>query len=192
MIQLVQCVQRLVVTLADKYYESTSFGFTEIDIKDGFWRPVVSDTDSCNFCYALPQFKKVENIEDIKVVVKNCLNIGWCELIPLFFAVSETARDFIDTLLHEVNLTEHPFEEHMTADQTENPRHRLTAAVIYTNLVEVFVYYFIAATNNLYLSHLTHFSREMLHGVNSIFHPPNFTKHQDQDPISQKKTSQGE
>ena len=107
----------------------------------------------------LLQANKVKKIEDIKVVVPNYLQMGWCESPPFFCSASETAIDFIDTLLHEVNLPDKHFEDHMISYQTENPRHRIKSAVTYTNMVEVFVYDFIAATNNPYLSHLTDFSR---------------------------------
>ena len=50
-----------------------------------------------------------------------------------------------------------------------------------------------AATKNPSLSHLTHFLREILHGVHYISpSPPNITKHQVQDPISQKKLAKVE
>ena len=82
----------------------------------------------------------------------------------------------------------------MVEYQTDNPRHRIKAAVIYKNLVGLFVYDFIAATKNPSLSHLTHFSREMFHGVHSIPppHPPKITKHQCQENIPQKKIAQRE
>ena len=83
--------------------------------------------------------------------------MGWCESPPFFCAASETSIDVIDKILHEVNLPEHPFEEHMIVYQTDNPNHRIKAAVTYANIVELFVYGFIAATNNPSLSHLTHF-----------------------------------
>ena len=83
----------------------------------------------------------------------------WCESPTFFCAASETARYVIDTLLHELNLPEKPFEENMIADQTENPRHSITAAVKCTNMVEVFVEDFISATNNPSLSHFRHLSR---------------------------------
>ena len=105
--------------------------------------------------------------------------------------MSETARDFIDTLLHEVNLSEQTFEEQMIAHNPENLRHRIKDTVTNTNMVEVFVNYFIAATNNPSLSHLAHFLREMLHGVHSILPPPKIIKHQYQDPISHLKISIG-
>ena len=61
-IQLGQCAQRQIVTLADNYDKNTPFRFAKLDIKDGYWRLEVSNTDSCNFCDVLLQSKKVENI----------------------------------------------------------------------------------------------------------------------------------
>ena len=75
----------------------------------------------------------------------------------------------------------------MISDQMEKPSHRITATVTYTNMVGFFVDDFTSATNNPYLSHITYFSGSILHGVHSIFPPPNVTKHQGQDPISQRK-----
>ena len=71
----------------------------------------------------------------------------------------------------------------MIAYKTYSQRHRLKSVVTYTNMVELFVYDFITATNNPSLSHIKYFLREMLHRVNSIFFLPNITKHQGQDPI---------
>ena len=105
----------------------------------------------------LLQAKKVKNIEEIEVVVPNYLQMGWCESPPFLCAASDTARDIIDTLLHEVNLPHHSFEEQMIAYQTKNQRIRLKSSVTYKSLVEVFVYEFIAGTSNPPLSHLTHF-----------------------------------
>ena len=115
--------------------------------------------------------------------------MGWYRSPPFFCASSETEIYVIDTLLHQVNPPEHPFEEQIIADQTENPRHRLTTSVTYKNPLELFVYDFIAETNNPYLSYLTHFLSAMLHGVHYIFPPPKVTIHQGQDPISQKTST---
>ena len=104
MMHLGQCVQRLIATLVDNYEKNTPFSFAKLYIKDGFWRMAVSDTDAWNFCYVIPQFNKVKNIEDIEVLVQNCPQMGWCESLPFFCAAAETARDVINTLLHELNL----------------------------------------------------------------------------------------
>ena len=55
MIQLGQCVQRLIATLAENYDENTPLRFSKIYIKDGCWSLAVSDTDVWKFCYMLPQ-----------------------------------------------------------------------------------------------------------------------------------------
>ena len=69
---------------------------------------------------------------------------------------------------------------------------RLTAAIQYANLVEVFVDDFIVATNDTSMEHLQRFSRAMLLGVHSVFPPPLITGHQGKDLISQKKLQQEE
>ena len=58
MIQLGQCIQQLISTLENNYDKDTPFKFAKIDIKDGFWRLVVSDTYAWYFCYVLPQANK--------------------------------------------------------------------------------------------------------------------------------------
>ena len=52
--------------------------------------------------------------------------------------------------------------------------------------MEFFLDDLIAATDNPLLLHLTHFLKEILHGVHSIFPPPNVTKNQGKEQISQK------
>jgi len=179
--------------LADNYDPANKpFKFAKLDIKDGgFW---CNNADAWNFCYALPQFEPVENVEDTLLVVPNCLQMGWCESPPFFCAASETARDvLIEALLQEVNLPKHPFEDSMLNEATASSAVlRLQATATYLNLVEVFVDDFIGATNNTSPEHLEHFSRAMLFGVHSVFPPPAITGHQGEDPILQKKLSQEE
>ncbi len=193
MVQLGQCIQRLVATLADNYDPENPFMFAKLDIKDGFWRMAVSDDDAWNFCYVLPQENPTGNIDDTLLVVPNCLQMGWCESPPFFCAASETARDVIDTLLMETSLPEHEFENEMMREaELESVQDRLHAASAFINLTEVFVDDFVGATNNISLTHLRHFSRAMLLGVHSVFPPPSVTGHNGEDPISQKKLLQGE
>ena len=76
MIQLGQCVQRLITLLADNYDPDQPFLLSKLDIKDGFWRLAVNDDDAWNFCYVLPQFEPTANIDDTLIVVPNCLQMG--------------------------------------------------------------------------------------------------------------------
>ena len=71
--------------------------FQKLDIKDGYWRSVVADTDKWNFCYVLP---KLTPKEPTQIVVPKCLQMGWAESPAYFCSASETARDVSETLLH--------------------------------------------------------------------------------------------
>ena len=189
MIQLGQCVQRLIALLADNFDPDQPFLFSKLDIKDGFWRMAINDNKAWSFCYDLPSNDPNIDIDDIKIVVPNCLQMGWCESPPFFCA--ETARDVIESLLQEVTLPVHPFEDKMLDKARETVWQRLSAAVLYVNLVEVFVDDFIGATNNSTMKHLEHFSWAMLFGVHSIFPLSAVSGHHGQDPVLQKKLAQG-
>ena len=77
-IHIVQCVHRIKSTLAENYNEEAPLQFSKLYIKDSFWGLEVSDTYAWNFFYVLPQFQDFKDIEDIKVVVPNCLQMVWC------------------------------------------------------------------------------------------------------------------
>ena len=193
MVQLGNCVKRLVATLADNYNPEKPFYFAKLDIKDGFWRMAVADEDAWNFCYVLPaQSPGVTNLDDIQIVIPNSLQMGWCESPPFFCAASETARDVIETLLAEVHLPAHKLEDEMLRNAHRDAVQRLHAAAAYTNLIEVFVDDFIATTNNGSHDHLKHLSRAMLHGIHSVFPPPEKSGHNGPEPISEKKLEEGE
>ena len=191
MVQMGNCMKCLVSTLADNYDPSTPFKFAKLDIKDSFWHLLDNNKDAWNFCYVLPQTQTSTSIDDKLLVVPNCLQMGWCESPPFFCAASETAWDAIEMLLAEATLSQHQFEEIMLQDLEENFALRLQAVAAYTNLIEVFVDDFIAATNNPSPEHLEHFSRVMLHGVHCIFPPPTVMGHTGEDPISKKKWHRG-
>ena len=89
MAQLGNCLQRIIAMMADNYDPSRPFIFAKLDIKDVFWRIVVNDDDAWNFSYVLPSQNKCGDIDNIKIVVPNSLQIGWCESPPFFCAASE-------------------------------------------------------------------------------------------------------
>ena len=193
MVQLGNCIKRLVATLAENFNPSQPFYFAKLDIKDGFWRMAVADEDAWNFCYVLPSSQAgTPDLDNIDIVVPNSLQMGWCESPPFFCAASETARDVIQTLITEVTLPEHRLEKDMLATATTEATQRLQAAATYTNLMEVFVDDFIAATNGGSREHLTQLSRAMLHGIHSVFPPPEQSGHTGPEPISEKKLQEGE
>ena len=191
MVQLGSSLRRIIATLAKNFNTSRPFKFSKIDIKDGFWRLIVSAEDAWNFCYVLPRAdgKLEEDINNIEIVVPHSLQMGWCESPPFFCASSETARDVINSLLNShTALPEHELEPKMLPPDYNSPE----TAQGNTSLVEVYVDDFIGATNNLSKPHLQHFSRSMLHGIHSIYPPQEVTKHTGGDPCAKKKLEKGD
>eukprot|EP00957_Ditylum_brightwellii_P001221 95763-Ditylum_brightwellii.AAC.1 len=78
MAQLRLCMKRLVAMIADNYNHNRPFKFCKLDIKDGFWQLVVSVEDAWNFCYVLTNKDSTipDNIDNIKIVVPHCLQMG--------------------------------------------------------------------------------------------------------------------
>ena len=188
MSQLGFALERIINTLGKHFNLSKPFMFTKADIKDGFWRLVVSESAAWNFCYTLPPTSSTTTIDDIDIVVPTSLQMGWTESPPYFSAASETARDVIEWLeTSPTPLQPHPLEHHM-CDNTTPPT--ITKGNVDIN--EVYVDDFIGGTNNLEATHLAHLARAILHGIHSIFPPPSITGHQGEDPISIKKLSSGE
>ena len=55
------------------------------------------------------------NLDELEIVIPNCLQMGWCESPPYFCAASETARDRIQQLVVEPigSLEHHKFEHYV-------------------------------------------------------------------------------
>ena len=189
MAQLGFCVQRIIARMADNFSIASPFIFCKLDIKDGFWRMRVSNKDAWNFAYVLPSIKDNPTEDDIELVVPNSLQMGWCESPPFFCSGSETARDIIDELVSRPNLPVHRFTDIMMAEFRKS---KLPESKGGETFFEVFVDDFVCATNNLTDAHLTQVSKAMIHGVHSIFPPPEVTGHPGGDPVSEKKLDKGE
>ena len=82
--------------MADNFDPDWLIVFAKLDIKDGFWRLAVSDDDAWNFCHVLPSMNPTMSMDDIDIVVPNCLQMGWCESPPLFCSSPETVRDVME------------------------------------------------------------------------------------------------
>jgi hypothetical protein len=192
MASLGKALQRIVQTMASNYNTSIPFKFTKCDIKDGFWRMVVSEEDSWNFCYTIPPQTKNTPIDDIEIVIPTSLQMGWCESPPFFCAATETGRDIIEQLFNMLDrIPAHPMEHWMMKDNINNntkQHHKKNT----TDLIEVYVDDFIGGTNQLDTKHLTQLSRAILHGIHSVFPPTDITKHCGGDPISEKKMANGD
>jgi hypothetical protein len=158
-VQLGQCLQRIKHTMATNYDPHHPFAFAKIDIKDGFWRMMVSKQDAWNFCYVLPSLDPDQPLDQIEIVVPSSLQMGWCESPPYFCAATETALDVIDNLLSsDIDLPHHRFLPKML--EQGDRLHRLAADAFTTNLLEVFVDDFCITTNNLSKENLIFFPKQ--------------------------------
>lgn len=91
-------------------------------------------------------------------------------------------------LLQQTELPSHKFEAQMFDDSYEDT---ITPQEV-VNLIEVIVDDYIAVSNAAMQKQQLHISRAMLHGIHSIFPPPEITGHTGEDPIAQKKMLEGE
>ena len=191
MAQLGIVIRRIIYAMADNYNKNAPFVFSKCDIKDGFWRMVVSLMDSWNFAYTLPSSTKLKNLDDIEIIVPHALQMGWSESPPYFCAATETGRDVIQSYYEGSNqIPKHPLEQHLTTKLANQKQHQKPTCN-YTAF-EVYVDDYITITNNTDETHITRLARAMLHGIHSIFPPPSVTGHSGGDPISLKKLLQNE
>ena len=183
--ELGNALQRILARLADAKQQNRKLWFAKLDIKDGFWRMIVSDDDAWNFCYAIPPADPATDLDSINIVVPNSLQMGWTESPPFFCAATETARDVIQTLLR-TKLPPHKFEKNMLPPNFSADMQNTADLGHVVNLIEVFVDDFIGCTDKATEEHLLQFSRAMLHGIHEIFPPPSVTGHAGGDPVSEK------
>ena len=54
MAQLGLVIKRIIYTIALHRHHGLPFKFTNLDVKDGFWRMEVTNKDAWNFLYVLP------------------------------------------------------------------------------------------------------------------------------------------
>ena len=198
MAQLGKCIRRLVATMAKHHKRHKPFLFAKLDIKDGFWRMAVGNDEAWNFCYVLPSITPVTSVDHIELVVPNSLQMGWCESPPFFCSGTETVWDVIAKLHSSTHpLQQHPFEHIMMKEFVKfGPTTARNRALHHPDSditeIEVYIDDFCVMTNVLDDAHLRRLSRCMIHGIHSVFPPPNITNHCGADPISEKKLAEGE
>ncbi len=187
--ELGNVLPRLIATVAEATPTTDHIFFAKWDIKDGFWRMVVSKNEAWNFCYVLPARPN----EKIMIVCPDSLPMGWCESPPLFGSASETARDVAQSLLDNTAtaLPAHPLEHYSIPTPLQlPPAHDITPHKL-KKLLEVYVDDFVGLIQAPNLEQLQWFTRAILHGIHSIF-PPQDDQNIMEEPIAIKKLKQGE
>jgi hypothetical protein len=118
--------------------------------------------------------------------------MGWAESPAYFWAATETGRDIIQGLVDGgVALPPHCLEDYMCPEKSAKRAHADSP-----NRVGLYVYvddYIAAAVENAAGTLLGRVARSALHGIHSIFPPPDVTGHKGgKDPVSIKKLEKGD
>jgi hypothetical protein len=177
--------------------------FSKLDIKDGYWRMVVTEEDEWNFAYVLPKANPQDPDEPTVLVIPSSLQMGWTDSPAFFCAASETARDVAETLINQPrgSLPEHALEPFMLpsegpSEYAGKPQDGMDEDTSHVNnfcrLLETFVDDFINVAQTTDEKQLRHLSRGLLHAIHEIFPPPSITGHAGEDPISVKKLIAGD
>jgi len=186
--QLGKVLPCIIAAMAASTPENGPIFMAKWDIKDGFWRLVVHETDAWNFCYVLPGCKG----DDIQIVVPTSLQMGWCESPPFFCAASETARDIAQELLaNNQALPPHPLETLCMPPEGTFPTLTSTNQDKLKQLLEVYVDDFLGLIQAPSQTQALHFTRAILHGIHKVFAPSD-NGAPDDEPIAIKKLNQGD
>jgi len=188
--QLGNVLPRLIAAMAAAIPDHGPIFFAKWDIKDGFWRMLISEHDAWNFAYLLP----AQPGEPVQLVIPTSLQMGWCESPPFFCSATETARDVAQQMINDTTtaLPEHPLEcLCLPAPEILPPiqSHMMPNLV---KLLEVYVDDFIGMIQSPTKEQLQHFTRALLHAIHSIFPPASITKVPHDEPVALKKLNNGD
>jgi len=163
--------------------------FAKWDIKDGFWRLVVSEQDAWHFCYVLP---RINEDDPILIMKPTCLQMGWSESPPLFCMALETAQDIIQEYVDsDKGLLQHPLEALCVPCENVRITNGEESHSEILHMMEVYMDDFIGLAQALSQSQLVQFTRAVLHGIHTVFPPPDLEENKEDEPISIKKLKQG-
>jgi hypothetical protein len=160
----------------------------KIDLSDGFWRMIVQEDQQWNFAYVMPDPPG----HPVRIVVPSALQMGWAESPAYFCAATETGRDIIQGLVDdETELPPHCLEHYM-----KPAKRAKRARADSPGRVGLYVYvddYIAGVVENAEGTLLGRVARCALHGIHSIFPPPDVTGHEGgKDPVSIKKLKKGD
>ena len=164
--------------------------FSKLDVKDGYWRMVVSLDNEWNVAYILP---KLMPDEPKQLVIPSCLQMGWCESALYFCAASETAQDVGDTLATKPlgSLPAHPLKEYLVPQELWTGDTTNQHISDFLRLLIVYIDDFIHLAQTTDPAQLLHMSHALLHGIHSVFPPPSVTGGKEENPVALKKLHQG-
>ena len=182
MFELCRVILRLIHKMAQAPTNHL-FLFSKLDLKDGYWRMVVSKKDAWNFAYVLPS---TDPTHPPQLVIPHSLQMGWSESPQFFWAATQTARDVAETTLqHNIPQQEHPMEHTVMNFPWHTLEHDPPKTISTT--LEVYINNFITMVQ---LNDPTHFRkvvRHLLHAIDNTFPGPDILGSGMDPAISTKK-----
>lgn len=172
----------------------------KIDLSDGFWRMIVEDGKEYNFVFQLPKRK---GDDEYQYVVPSSLQMGWKNSPAFFCTGTETTRTLIKRLLALTVASgievRHRHEGFCTSETCSEPKSSEWKGLMGARLLcRVYVDDFMngLAGEPLRPERLAQqlwVARATLHGIHSIFPPPDVIHHDGgKDSISVKKLERGD
>ena len=121
-LQIGSVLPRIIEALARLDANNGPVSMMKVDLTDGLWRVMAKEGEEWNFAYVLPNHPDEPN----EIVVPAAVQMGWALSSPFFCAVSETARDASEQLVHEPvpvgTLPEYPLEAMTMPEALQLPR----------------------------------------------------------------------
>lgn len=181
MYELGNVIPRLVHQIAHMPNPEVPILFAKVDLKDGYWRMVVSAINAYHFAYVLPTIQPSDNPD---IVIPDSLQMGWSESPPFFCAATETARDIAQQTFDSKKPQQpHPMEDIMLSHIQNLP----TRNIHPHSLIEVYIDDFLAMVQAISLAYITRLTRALLHAIESVFPGPDITNSSMGPAISTKK-----
>ena len=186
MYELGNVIPRIILKMAKAPDTGVPILFSKIDLKDGYWRMVVSEADTWNFAYVLPPKNPGDEIE---LVIPDALQIGWSESPPFFCAATETARDIAESNFSSPAIQQtHAMENIvLNINWAKIPKIERDPNEAFLHLLEVYIDDFLALIQSTDMDHITKLTRSLLNAISDIFPPPEITGSKMGPPISVKK-----
>ena len=186
MYELGNVIPRIIWQMAKAPDTGVPILFSKIDLKDGYWRMVVDESDAWNFAYVLPPLNPTDEVE---LVIPDSLQMGWSESPPFFCAATETARDIAEaSFLSSSPPPAHPMEDIvLDINWTNIPKADRDPQEAFLHLLEVYIDDFIALIQSTDEDHIKKLTRCLLNAISDIFPPPEVTGSKMGPPISIKK-----
>jgi hypothetical protein len=162
--------------------------FSKLDLADRYWRMIVTREERCNFAYVMPS----KPGEELMIVARSALQMGWNGSPAFFCATTETVRDVSQMWIDQG--TELPAQAmESLVEPTLTPRRQSSTGASHQWSGVYVDDHIMAAVEVSTGILLRRTARATLHAIHSVFTAPGeATMEGAKDPISEKKLHKGD